>query len=241
MTPAPLLLVHDVGLGASAADLAGLAARLGDLGPVECLDLPGFGRAAGHRGAFTPRVMQQAIGQAARRHGAVHVLAVGLACEFAALAVVAAPRVFVTLALVGPTGLERDRAEVYDGGATNEQPLLGPLLGSRPAGALMGALLAPQRGAHAALAAWWAGALATRGIAEVYARLALPVWVAHGGHGRGADIGALARFGPLSHWHVARFRGGPRPHETAPQRFEECYRAFRAATASPLTSGAAPR
>lgn len=236
----PLLLVHDVGLGAGAATLEPLAARLGD--DAVRLELPGFGAAAQGRLAYTPALMQRSITRAARHLGPpVHLLSVGLACEFAALAAAAAPRLFGTLAFVGPTGLEHHRAEVYDAGATNERPLLQPLLGSRPAGLLLDAI-APQGSAQAAIAAWLAGALATRGIAEVYARLAMPVWVAHGEHGRGADVGALARFGPPSHWRVERFAGGPRPFEHLPERFVQRYRAFLdAATASSPTRAGAPR
>lgn len=260
----PVLLVHAPGLAASAAELRPLFDRLAAQREVAALELPGFGAAAGGTGPFTPRVMQRAIVRAAahlRAHGGAqpaHLLAVALSCEFAAMAVLERPGWFRSLALVSPTGLEIDRAEVYDQGLTHEQPLLRALLerppwsaalyrlltrrpllawqlrrrweGARPDDALLdhAARCARLPGAQHAAWAWLAGALATRGVAELYARVAVPVWVAHGARARRADIGALARLGPPSHWQVERFHTGALPFAEAPERFVQRYERFTA-------------
>lgn len=273
----PLLMLHGLDAAASAAMLAPLFAAQAGERPVLAPDLPGFGASAAPR--LDPPTLVRAVLRCAawlHRHGlepAPDLLAVGDACEFAALAAVAAPRAFRSLLLVGPGGLEAGRAESYVDGVTQAHPLATALLAA-PAlaravhrGALAGPLLAQhlrrQWGAAALDTAWlaharacrdrpgawrgaiaWAGGLlATQGIAEVLARVARPVWVAHGTRAPAPDLGALSRIGPPSNWTVDAFDTGPLPFREDPARFAERLREFslRLPTACAPTTLRTPR
>lgn len=254
---APLLMLHGLDGAASAAMLAPLFVALAAGRPVAAPDLPGFGASARPGLVPEPRMLVRAVLRSAahlRRHGLAQVpdlLAVGDACELAALAAVAAPRAFRSVLLVSPTGLEGARAEGYSDGRTHAHPLARALLAAGPpaaglvrlatAGPLLEAHLRHQWGRHAPDAAWlaharaclqapgaaraalaWAGGtLATRGIAEVMARIARPVWMARGRHAPTPDTGALSRIGPPSHWMVDVFDTGPLPFREQPAAFVE--------------------
>ncbi len=185
----------------------------------------------------------------------IDVLALSLSCEFVALAVHDQPRWFRSVALVNPTGLESPREEHFDGGRTKDKPWLRRLL-SGPIGepvfqllttsssmrwflertwgspvideALLsyGHVSAHRPGARHAPAAFIGGALFTQGIAERYALIEPPVWLAHGVRGEFADFGGLSRIGPPAHWSWDTFGTGAMPHLEAPRLFISRYEAF---------------
>ena len=185
----------------------------------------------------------------------IDVLGLSLSCEFVALAVLEQPTWFRSVAMVSPTGLESGRDEHYKNGRTKERPLLRRLLAS-PVGEPVYRLLttpgsmrwflerawgspvideplfayeqitARHPGARYAAAAFIAGALFTEGIAECYARIVAPVWLAHGVRGEFADVGGLSRIGPPRHWSWDTFGTGAMPHLEAPRLFMARYDAF---------------
>jgi hypothetical protein len=203
----------------------------------------------------------------------IDVLAMSLSCEFVAIAVLEQPSWFRSVALVSPTGLESGRVEHFDDGRTKDKPWLRRLLGA-PIGELAFRLLttpasmrwflerawgspvidetlltyeqltARQPGARHAAAAFIAGALFTRGIAERYALMAPAVWLAHGVRGEFADFGGLSRIGRPAHWSWDTFGTGAMPHLEAPRLFIARYDAFLervAATVDWLSDAAAAR
>lgn len=185
----------------------------------------------------------------------IDVLAVSLSCEFVAMAVAEQPAWFRSVALVSPTGLESGRDEHYQPGRTKDKPLLRRLL-SAPVGELAfrvlttassmrwflerawgspvidetllayGQLTVRHPGARYAPAAFIGGALFTQGIAELYARIAPAVWLAHGVRGEFTDFGGLTRIGPPAHWRWDTFGTGAMPHLETPRLFMARYDAF---------------
>ncbi len=185
----------------------------------------------------------------------IDVLAVSLSCEFVAMAVLEQPSWFRSVALVSPTGLESGRDEPYDGGRTKDKPWLRRLLSGAIGEPLFRLLTTPasmrwflerawgssaidealltyghasarRPGARHAPAAFIGGALFTRGIAERYALIAPPVWLAHGVRGEFADFGGLSRIGPPAHWSWDTFGTGAMPQLEAPRSFISRYDAF---------------
>jgi pimeloyl-ACP methyl ester carboxylesterase len=185
----------------------------------------------------------------------IDVLALSLSCEFVALAVLEQPTWFRSVTLVSPTGLESGRAEAFDGGRTKDKPWLRRLLGAPIGEPLFRLLTTPasmrwflerawgspvidesllayghvsarRPGARHAPAAFIGGALFTQGIAERYALIAPPVWLAHGVRGEFADFGGLSRIGPPAHWSWDTFGTGAMPHLEAPRLFIARYDAF---------------
>jgi pimeloyl-ACP methyl ester carboxylesterase len=188
----------------------------------------------------------------------VDVLALSLSGEFATEAALAQPQRVHSLALVSPTGLDSARAgERWQHGRTSDKPLLRRALASplgepvfralttRPSMRWFlertwgspdidedlleyGHLSAQQPGARHAPAAFIGGALFTCGIAQRYARLPMPVWMAHGVRGEFADMSGLGRLGPPPHWTMDAFGTGAMPHLEAPRMFTARYDAFLA-------------
>ncbi len=107
----PLLLVHSVNAAATAAEVRPVFDHARATRPVLAIDLPGYGLSDRSDRAYTPRLMTDAVLDAAdalcTRFGvaAVDVLGVSLGCEFVARAAAEAPARFRRLALVSPTGL----------------------------------------------------------------------------------------------------------------------------------------
>jgi pimeloyl-ACP methyl ester carboxylesterase len=185
----------------------------------------------------------------------IDVLGVSLGCEFVAEAALEQPQRFRSVALISPTGLESGRGERWRDGLTRDQPLLRRALASplgEPAFRALttrpsmrwflertwgsddidedlleyGHQSARQPGARFAPAAFIGGALFTCGIAQRYALLPMPVWLAHGVRGEFADMGGLSRLGPPKHWSMDAFGTGAMPHIEAPRMFMARYDAF---------------
>jgi pimeloyl-ACP methyl ester carboxylesterase len=132
----PLLLIHGVGVAASAAQVRPLFDQFRTTRTVFALDLPGFGFSDRSDRDYTPRVMTDAIHTAIsriHRHcGPVPVdaLALSLGCEFLARAAVESPATFGGLALVSPTGLDGRRVLRERPGTTCERTWLRRALGA---------------------------------------------------------------------------------------------------------------
>ena len=186
----------------------------------------------------------------------VDLMAVSLSCEFAAYAAVAKPDWFRSIGLVSPTGLESRWPQPYDGGRTKEKSLLRAALemplwsqalywllttrasmryflkrtwGSTSIDERLLAynlLTARQPGARYAPLAFLSGALFTRGIARVYARLPQPLWVAHGVRGDFTGYEGLAQIGPLANRTIDVFGTGALPYFETPSLFASRYDAF---------------
>ena len=186
----------------------------------------------------------------------VDLMAVSLSSEFAAYAALAKPDWFRSVALVSPTGLESRRPQSYDGGRTKEKPLLRAMLefplwsqalywmlttrvsiryflkrtwGSTSIDERLLAynlITARQPGARYAPLAFLSGALFTRGIARLYARLPQPVWVAHGVRGDFTSYEGLAQIGPLANRTIDVFGTGALPYFETPALFASRYDAF---------------
>ena len=126
----PLLLVHSVNAAGSAAEVAPLFEHYRATRAVYALDLPGFGLSNRADRAYTPRLMTDAVLAIIERmrtdHGcaAVDVLAVSLACEYAARAQREAPRSIRRLALVSPTGFNGAKRRYGPPGANLGLPWL---------------------------------------------------------------------------------------------------------------------
>jgi hypothetical protein len=202
----------------------------------------------------------------------IDVLAISLSCEFVAMAVLEQPSWFRSVALVSPTGLESGREEHFDNGRTKDKPWLRRLIGAPIGEPLFRMLATPasmrwflertwgspvidegllayghisarRPGARHAPAAFIGGTLFTQGIAERYALIAPPVWLAHGVRGEFADFGGLSRIGPPAHWSWDTFGTGAMQQLEAPRLFIARYDAFverltRTASWSPDTAAA---
>jgi len=105
-----LLLIHSVNAAASAAEVAPLYTHYAAQRPVVAMELPGYGRSDRSNRPYSVRLMTDAVHavvahlRAAQGGAPVDVLAVSLACEFAARASLEAPASIARLALVSPTG-----------------------------------------------------------------------------------------------------------------------------------------
>ena len=126
----PVLLVHSVNAAGSVAEVAPLFAQYRQQRAVYALDLPGFGCSERTDRPYTVRLMTDALQAALRAiHAeqagvAVDVLAVSLACEFAARVAVEAPQLVRRLALVSPTGFNGKRRRYGPAGSVVGPPWL---------------------------------------------------------------------------------------------------------------------
>jgi pimeloyl-ACP methyl ester carboxylesterase len=110
-----LLLVHSINAAASAAEMRPLHLHHQTSRTVVSVDLPGYGLSDRSDRPYTPRLMTDAVLDAAAWASAqcggqaVDALALSLSCEFLARAATESPQRYRSLALVSPTGLaERD-------------------------------------------------------------------------------------------------------------------------------------
>ena len=130
----PLLLLHSVNASASAAEVAPLLAHYRQHRVVYALELPGFGFSDRSDRPYTVRLMTDALQLALRaiqaESGGVaaDVVAVSLACEFAARASCETPQLIRRLAMVSPTGFSGKKRRYGQAGAGIGPPWLLRLL-----------------------------------------------------------------------------------------------------------------
>ena len=125
----PVLLIHSINAAASAYEVRPLFERLSATHRVFAIDLPGYGNSQRGDRDYDIALFTAAIDDALDAIGKVcgdapvDLLAVSLACEFAARAAARRPQRIRTLTLVTPTGLDR-RSAALDGepGQSREVP-----------------------------------------------------------------------------------------------------------------------
>lgn len=255
-TGRPLLLVHSVNAAGSAYEVKPIYDRYRTVRPVYALELPGFGFSDRPDAPYTPRVMTDALlailDEIGRRHATTpDVLALSLSSEFAARAAVERPGGMHSLALVSPTGFSRRRTP--DGSPRVLAVLRFPLWnravfrllttrasiryflrrtwGSRDIDEGLADydwLTARQPGARHVAYHFVSGFLFTPDIFELYQRLDLPVWLAHGTRGDFVDYGRAEEMRGRPNWRLAVFEGGALPHFERRDAFLEAYDAFLA-------------
>lgn len=131
---APLLLVHSVNAAASAAELRPAYEHYATRRTVFALDLPGFGLSERADRDYTPRLMTDALHEAAAQirqrcgPGPLDAMALSLGCEFLARAACERPRNWGRLALVSPTGFRGAKPLRGAPGATRAIPGLHAVL-----------------------------------------------------------------------------------------------------------------
>jgi pimeloyl-ACP methyl ester carboxylesterase len=106
----PLVLVHGVNAYASAYEVRPLFERFRGERPVYAIDLPGFGFSERTDRVYYPELYADTLVEWIESYlpgapRAVDVVALGLSCEFAAIAAAARPDLFHSLTFVSPTGL----------------------------------------------------------------------------------------------------------------------------------------
>ena len=108
----PLLLIHSINAAANAYEVRPLYEHYRGSRPVYALELPGFGSSERADRIYTPRLMADAILDAAAeiagRHGGVapDAIALSLSCAYLARAALDRPDLFATLGLISPTGFD---------------------------------------------------------------------------------------------------------------------------------------
>ena len=106
-TGMPVVLVHSINAAASAMEMKPLFERFRGVRPVYAIELPGFGFSPRTDRSYSPELYAHAIAHFVEEvigQGPVDLIALSLSCEFAALAVLAAPAVFASLTMISPTG-----------------------------------------------------------------------------------------------------------------------------------------
>lgn len=108
----PLLLIHSINAAANAYEVRPLYEHYRASRPVYALELPGFGFSERADRIYTPRLMADAILDAAAeiagRHGGMPVdaIALSLSCAYLARAALDRPDLFSTLGLISPAGFD---------------------------------------------------------------------------------------------------------------------------------------
>ena len=244
----PLLLVHSVNAAGSAAEVAPLFAHYRQQRAVYALDLPGFGCSERTDRPYTVRLMTDALQAALRAiHAeqagvAVDVLAVSLACEFAARVAVEAPQLVRRLALVSPTGFSGKRRRYGPAGSVVGPPWLLRLLRwprwsegvyrtlTRPA--VIRYFLARTWGSDAIDEALWrydllttrqpgarfaplyfvSAQLFSADVNTLYEALTGPVWVSMATRGDFTDYQGRTMLASRSNWQFNVIEGGALPY-----------------------------
>jgi pimeloyl-ACP methyl ester carboxylesterase len=110
----PLVLLHSINAAASAYEMKPLFERYRGSRPVYAPDLPGFGFSSRPDRVYTPDFYSEAIATWIERRvylgKPVDAVALSLTCEFAAHAALRHPNLFRSLAMISPTGFDRDSA-----------------------------------------------------------------------------------------------------------------------------------
>jgi pimeloyl-ACP methyl ester carboxylesterase len=193
----------------------------------------------------------------------VDALAVSLSCEFLARAAVEQPARYRRLALVSPTGLRGGQRLREAAGRTRAMPwFLAALRGPGWGGALFRGLTRPgvvryflertwgskgiderlwrycvatarQPGAEHAPLHFLSGGLFSTDIHDVYERLAMPVWVAHGDRGDFTDYRGKDFLERRPNWRFTVFPAGALPYFEMPDAFLSAWAAASRDDGSP--------
>jgi len=260
--PVPLLLLHSINAAAGAHEVRTLFEHYRHERPVYAPDLPGYGFSDRSERNYTPRLMTDAVHdliRAIRRDRgemAVDGLAFSLSCEFLCRAAQESPASFRSLALISPTGFNRNTP--FEGAPGSNRgirwlyrfltlPLLGRALfrllttrksvryflrkawGSKNIDETMYAYscrTARQPGAHHAPFHFLSGYLFSADITTVYGALTQPVWMTHGVRGDFTDYRLKKQLAHRPNWQFRVFESGALPHFEMPEEFIRHYDEF---------------
>ncbi len=258
----PLLLLHSINAAGSAYEVKPLFERFQARRTVYAFDLPGFGFSDRSDRRYRPRLMTDAIhamiNEIRRLHGQVEIdaLAVSLSSEFLARAALEEPDAFRSLALVSPTGFDRNAP--YSGVADSTRGNAGlyatlnlplwrkgffRLLTSRASirfflqktwgskeideGLLdYDYLTTHQPGAYHAPYDFVSGFLFSADISTIYDALKLPIWMSHGVRGDFTDYSWKDNIGRKSNWVIEEFPTGALPYFEMSGLFIQRYETF---------------
>lgn len=252
----PLVLLHNVGMAASAYEVKPLYDHFAASRQVYAPDLPGCGFSSHTDVAYSPRLYADVLVAFIRTAiapdgGPVDLVASGLSGEFAARATVEAPELFSSLTLIMPPGLGYRRARpprandallaflktplwsqaIYDLLTTRRalRLSLSRAFADRRADENMVAyayLMARQPGARHAAFAYLSGQLSDAGITRIYDRLNIPVLVI-AGRGMLARFDLLSSYAERPNWSVFRLDNARRiPHFEQAKAVNEILSAF---------------
>lgn len=258
----PLLLLHSINAAAGAHEVRPLFDHYGAQRPVYAPDLPGYGKSERSARDYTPRLMTDAVldmvALIKRDHGdvAVDVLGVSLTSEFVSRAAKESPTDFRSVALVSPTGLNRNKPLRGAPGSTRGMPwllrtLTLPLLGkglfrlltsppsvrfflqktwgSKQIDETMyeySCLATKPEGAHRAPFYFLSGFLFSADVFAVYESLTQPVWASHGVRGDFTDYRLKTQLEERDNWQFQVFDSGALPYFEHPYEFIESYDRF---------------
>ncbi len=270
----PLLLIHSINAAGSAYEVMPLYEHYRQSRTVYALELPGFGFSERGDRDYTPRLMTDAvhamIAEIQLIHGAapLDVLAISLSSEFLARAALEDPKAFRSLALISPTGFNRNTPEQAPPGSTRAMPRFRKILslcGSSFFSALTSKpsiryflrktwgskdidqglveydyLTTHQPGAHYAPYAFVSGFLFSLDIQSIYRALRMPIWMAHGVRGDFTDYTKAPSFASLPNWNVETFPTGAMPHFEMLDRVTRSYDAFHSGVAQRMARSISP-
>ncbi len=243
-----LLLIHSVNAAASAAEVAPLYAHYRSQRTVVAMELPGYGLSDRSDRPYTLRLMTDAVHavvahlRALQGGAPVDVVAVSLACEFAARASVEAPHSIARLALVSPTGFSGTRRRYGPPGGSRGVAWLYRAV-SRPLWSqwLFDTLTRPgvvryflkrtwgapqidealwrycvqtarQPGARHAPLHFLAANLFSADVNALYEALTCPVWMSMATRGDFTDYRGRDTVQGRAHWQMHRIEGGALPY-----------------------------
>ncbi|MEE4295879.1 MAG: alpha/beta hydrolase [Wenzhouxiangella sp.] len=258
----PMLLVHSINAAASAHEIKPIFDVYKQRRRTYAIDLPGFGHSDRSQRQYCQTLMVDAVIAMLReireRHPdrGVDLLAVSLACEFAAKAAVSEPDIVRTLGLVSPTGFAKITATHGPPDADLGKPMVHriislPLVGKALFGLLTirpsirfflkktwgkaeideemfenAARLSRTPNAHRAPLCFVAGYLFSADIRSVFRQITQPVWLSHGVRGDFVDYTQTEGITEQSNWHTTVFDTGALPYFEVPEEFIKAYDTF---------------
>jgi len=263
----PLLLIHSINAAAAAHEVRPLFDGLRGERPVFAPDLPGYGLSDRAERPYRPRLMTDAVlavaEEARRSTGAARLdaLAVSLSSEFLARAAVEVPGLFRSIALVSPTGFNRQAPLEGPPGATRGRAGARRVFAFNPVGRPLYRLLTTRPSIRFFLrktfgsprideqmfeycclttrcpGAWYApfdflsGFLFSADSGRLYRGLACPVWMSHGVRGDFTDYRLKPHFAGFPNWRFTVYESGALPYFEEPRAFLADYRSFLASAA----------
>ena len=260
----PLLLIHSINAAAGAHEVRPLFDYFKSKRIVYALDLPGFGLSDRSDKNYTIRLMTDAIHDITQfileRHqiDALDALAVSLSCEYLSRAATETKNAYNSLALVSPTGFNRNNPIIEKEMNSRGNPSflnilnkkwIGPPLfkllttsgsikfflrktwGSKNIDQQMfeyACLSAKMPGAQYAPFHFLSGFLFSRDINWLYQQIDIPVWMSHGNKGDFTDYRWQATLSQRENWTFREYDSGALPYFEHPEVFIGEYETFLA-------------
>ena len=258
----PLLLIHSINAAGSSYEIGPIFERYRRDYAVYAIDLPGFGFSERADRPYLPRVMvdsiQAMVSQIRQEHGDApfDALALSLSSEFLARAAGERPAAFRSIALVSPTGFDKNAPYRDPVGTTRARPTFYSVLRFPLWDRGFYRLLTTRRSIRYFLERTWgsknidegmldydyltthqpnarfapyrfvSGYLFSRDITRVYESMAMQVWLSHGVRGDFQDYEYAKTIARRGNWTVTEFNTGALPHFEAPDDFFRLYDEF---------------